>query len=555
MNEHPSLITIHTIWLREHNRVATFIKNANPGLSSDEVFLLARDIVISEIQKIHYKEYLPIILGDNFERLIPEYSSYNPSIDPSLPDAFSAAAFRFGHSMVQPFFERLDENFRSIPAGPIFLNEAFFNVDEYRNNGGTDPVLRGLLTTPPRQVDEFLNSVLTNTLFSPDPNIPGFDLASTNIQRGRDHGLPTYLTWKQWATDRCNLTSDGFRNELTEIHLLQTYGSLDNVDLFVGGLAESPLPGALVGAVIACIFSNTFINVRDGDRFFYENSDPNTGLYTPEQIAEIERTSLSRIICDNSELTEVQENAFFPGERVSCNAIPSVNLSVFVPANTLPEFCFIKVGSSSNTEYLAISARVPRGGDDQFHISMQTVSPDRETCFQFLCPEIGNRNTTDFTIFPTTDLCTPVSNPILPASSSRFPQSYTQLFTARNISPRAGLYSSRESCESGSSVALNFNCRRLQNVFKQQSEGTDRNVTSIDELRSLVPNEELLNDFLSFLGGVEAQNEEDKLIFLMEDVLARLQSKNDGKEKYAEEVMEEDMSVLSKLEKALKKMD
>ena len=63
--------------------------------------------------------------------------------------------------------------------------------------------------------------------------------------------------------------------------------------------------------------------------------------------------------------------------------------------------------------------------------------------------------------------------------------------------------------ESGSSVDLNFNCRRLQNVFKQQSEGTDRNVTSVDELRSLVPNEELLNDFLSFLGGVEAQNEED----------------------------------------------
>ena len=90
-------------------------------------------------------------------------------------------------------------------------------------------------------------------------------------------------------------------------------------------------------------------------------------------------------------------------------------------------------------------------------------------------------------------------------------------------------------------------CGNSVDVYKMSLSNRvkDRNVTSIDELRSLVPNEELLNDFLSFLGGVEAQNEEDKLI-----VLARLQSKNGGKEKYVK-VMEEDMSVLSKLEKEM----
>ena len=132
------------------------------------------------------------------------------------------------------------------------------------------------------------------------------------------------------------------------------------MDLFVGGLAESPLPGgALVGAVFACIFSKTFTSARNGDRFFYENPDPDTAIYTPAEIAEIEKTSLSRVICDNTDITEIQPNAFLSEDRVSCSNIPSMDLSVFYPTVTLPDFCYLKVSSTGSFGYAAVSSRSP----------------------------------------------------------------------------------------------------------------------------------------------------------------------------------------------------
>ena len=127
----------------------------------------------------------------------------------------------------------------------------------------------------------------------------------------------------------CGISSE-FENQLTFIRLLQTYGSLETVDLWVGGLAEERLPGSLVGATFACIFANTFTALREGDRFYYENDDA-TALFTADQRAAIERASLSRIICDNADnIQEIQRNAFrFDQQRVSCSQIPVVNLNAW----------------------------------------------------------------------------------------------------------------------------------------------------------------------------------------------------------------------------------
>ncbi len=187
---------MHTLWVREHNRIARALRANSPSMSSDDVFETARSIVIAEIQKITYTDYLPLLLGSFSSRLIPSYTRYDPSVFPNVPNAFAAAAYRFGHSQIQPFFERLGKDYRPILAGPLSLVDAFFNNTHFMENGGTDPILRGLLATPARQVDEFLNNVLTNMLFASNSSSPGMDLASLNIQRGRDHGLPTYLVWK-----------------------------------------------------------------------------------------------------------------------------------------------------------------------------------------------------------------------------------------------------------------------------------------------------------------------------------------------------------------------
>ena len=335
VNEQTALTVMHTIFVREHNRIAAKLQHLNPKLSDEEVFQLARAIVGAEIQKITYFDYLPALIGRRFFdaniRSYQDSGAYDPRIDSTVPNAFAAAAYRYGHSQIQPVLNRLDENLEDIEAGPLSLGDAFFNPSQYTIGEGTDPILRGLLTQSARKVDVFLNSVLTTQLFASEES--RMDLATLNIQRGRDHGIPPYLVWKKWAQKTCRTTSD-FRNELTYIRLLQTYGSLDTVDLWVGGLAEEPVRGGLVGATFACIFANTFSAIRNGDRFYFENNGPDA-IFTAKQRIEILKSSLSRIICDNADdINSIRRNAFrLRGAPRQCSRLPSMDLRVFAYRN------------------------------------------------------------------------------------------------------------------------------------------------------------------------------------------------------------------------------
>lgn len=334
VNEQAALTAMHTIWLREHNRIASYI--SDKGYPPGQVFDMTRKIVAAEIQKITYKDFLPILLGSiGSAALIPKYEKYDPSVDPRIPNGFATAAYRFGHSMIQPFFERLDKNYTKYSGGPLPLVDAFFDTSHVREHG-TDPLIRGLLQGNAREVDEYLNSQLTHQLFAHPSDAPGMDLASLNIQRGRDHGLPSYLTWKEWAEKECNGIKGDFRHSSTLANFFSVYKKMANVDLFAGGLAEKPHADGLVGAVFACIISKTFTALRDGDRFFYENpvTDSSSGGFTSTQIRELNKhVSLSRVICDNTGIEEIQINAFLAGDdddRVLCTDILGMKLDVFI---------------------------------------------------------------------------------------------------------------------------------------------------------------------------------------------------------------------------------
>lgn len=310
------------MWAREHNRVANTIYRSE--CTSDQVFHLARHIVVSEIQKITYEDYLPKLLGTDLK--LDQYK-YNDYVIPNIPNGFAAAAYRFGHSQVQPTFLRLDKNNENITIGHLDLVDAFFDISKFQETG-TDPILRGLLQQKARKVDEFINDVLTNKLFADDKDSTGFDLASLNIMRGRDHGLSPYFVWKNWATTTCGVSSDFMNKDKTVVAMTKVYGSLESVDLFIGGLAENPLPGGIVGATFACIFLQTFGPLRSGDRLFYENPD----ITTQDQMNDIKRSSLSRVICDNTkaDFGKVPPDAFMwveHNEKVPCTEIDGMELN------------------------------------------------------------------------------------------------------------------------------------------------------------------------------------------------------------------------------------
>jgi hypothetical protein len=62
-SEQPGLTAIHTIFMREHNRVADGLLSMNPTWEDERIYQEARKIVTAEYQHIAYNEFLPRILG------------------------------------------------------------------------------------------------------------------------------------------------------------------------------------------------------------------------------------------------------------------------------------------------------------------------------------------------------------------------------------------------------------------------------------------------------------------------------------------------------------
>ncbi|MGB5325526.1 MAG: peroxidase family protein [Pseudomonadales bacterium] len=314
-NEQVGLTALHTLFLREHNHWADRLHEENPGLDGEEIYQMARMMVGAEIQAITYREFLPILLGPD---ALSEYNGYQQSVNPAISNEFATAAYRFGHSMVSPQLLRLDANNEAIAAGNLQLREAFFNAEEFINSG-IEPLLRGLAKQVAQQVDNFVNEELCNFLFG-EPGQGGFDLASLNIQRGRDHGLPSYNDVRRnlgllAAEDFTDVSPD----PEVQSRLASVYETVEDLDLWVGGLAEAHVPGALVGETFHIILKDQFERLRDGDRFWHE-------IYLPQALLEeLEQITLSTIIRRNTDISdEIQDNVFLVPAAVE--AVPDSSL-------------------------------------------------------------------------------------------------------------------------------------------------------------------------------------------------------------------------------------
>lgn len=457
--EHVSLNVMHTVWVREHNRIARALSSLNPQWDDTRVYIEARDIVIAQIQQITFSEYLPALFGStSFNKLIGPYQGYNPEIDVSIPNAFATAAYRFGHSQIQPMFERLGSDLQSVAAGPLSLRDSFFSATELENGGGVGPIVQGWVRQPARLMDEFLNSVLTTQLFERVEG-EGMDLATLNIQRGRDHGLPRYGTWKRFCADAGIGPSD-FRNELTAIRLRKLYGSDDNIDLFVGALAEEPLPGSILGAVLSCIFSITFSRLRSGDRFWYENLE--NDVFTEAQLAEVRRTSFARVLCDNGGLQSVQPSAFFLDvddfETGPCTGVTGINFEPWREET----FCFYRGGIMASTPTVVSYSNRPLGGGRDTISTFQNDEPSR--CIPIRCPDATPRDV--FAILPTTrrGACTAIANPPDPTRSV----SFRETVTTSDID-NVRYFDSLEACEASSNDIISFVCDGLSQTTSKMA--------------------------------------------------------------------------------------
>ncbi len=314
VNENIELTSMQTLFMREHNRLADSFKAAHRTWTDEQVFQAARRIVVAEMQNITYNEFLPALLGNN---ALSRYHGYNPSVNPGIATEFSTAAFRLGHSMLGADIEFLGNNGQEL-RDEIALRDAFNNPAVVKETG-IDSILKYLASDPSREIDNQINDDVRNFLFGA-PGEGGFDLASLNIQRGRDHGLADYNATRvayglRPVTSFAQITS----NVDVQQKLAAMYGNVDNIDLWVGGLAEDHVRGSSVGPLFQRIVADQFERLRDGDRFWYQRE------LTSRELADVTRTSLADIIRRNTTTTNLQENVFFFHTSISGSVLLDVN--------------------------------------------------------------------------------------------------------------------------------------------------------------------------------------------------------------------------------------
>eukprot|EP00116_Pleurobrachia_bachei_P002814 sb/3463076/ len=327
VNEQPMLTLMHTIWIREHNRIARRLREINPCWEGERVYQEARKIVVAILQHITYKLYLPVLLGPaGFAHYIGFDSKYNPAIQAGILNEFATAAFRFGHSQIPEHVPVINTKWEEVLQED--LHTTFFRANMLCSCG-FDNIIRGMLLTPVNQVDNNFADDVVDRLFTPHHHGMGLDLVSINIQRGRDHGLAPYMRYQRYCEQKY-LVKPTLHNEAeTRARIDLVYGDIEKTDLFVGGILEEPVNDGLLGPTFSCILGEQFKQLRDGDRFFYTHK----GVFTPEQLDQILKSSLSKVICDNTRtLDKMPRAAFLVEDRedfIPCGDLPGIDLELW----------------------------------------------------------------------------------------------------------------------------------------------------------------------------------------------------------------------------------
>jgi peroxidase len=390
-NENIALTAVHTLFAREHNRIVSLLPARLP---EDLKFQIARRVVGAEEQYVTYHEFLPA-MGVH----LPRYNGYNPDVNASIANEFASVGYR-AHSMihgeVEPEASKAaysPEQLASFKAEGIQVEQDGSNVKlvipldltfgnpsllpavglgrllkgladerEYKNDEQIDDSLRSILFQVPKPTTRDA-SVCGEPVVNPGCFSDVADLGAVDVQRGRDHGMPSYNALRRaygLAPKRSYAAITGEptarfpigllrkeRRPIDDPHILDFTkledadgklirpgtdaakddvvsarrrttlaarlkaiygaGNVGEVDAFVGMLAEPHVRGTEFGPLQLAIWKKQFQALRDGDRFFYAN-DPL--LRTIRRFYGIDyRQTLSRLIQVNTGTT-VQANVF-----------------------------------------------------------------------------------------------------------------------------------------------------------------------------------------------------------------------------------------------------
>ena len=338
--ENPDLTSIDVLFVREHNYWVGKLHAEQPKLSGDQLYAMARAISTAEYQNIIYSGYLPSLLGSAAPGA---YTGYDPNVNPSIMEEFSTAAFRFGHTIISPEESKIANDGTVLQVQDLIV-AAGEPASTFNNFGGADALLRNMAQDTSQQEGVGIVSDLLN-LLDANPNDVG-DLGAIDVERERDLGINTLNQTRVALGLRPYTSFDQITSDPTlAAELKSVYGSVNDVDLFVGGLAENANAGdtgSMLGPTFTTIISEQFTNLRAGDRLYFENQG-----FSPTLMDEIQDTTLSDLILRDTNTTAIQADAFVATERHASN--------VASPDPTKPQ---LVIGVDANNAVIAGSPGV-----------------------------------------------------------------------------------------------------------------------------------------------------------------------------------------------------
>lgn len=306
-NENPVLIAIHTLFVREHNRLCDKLKSSNPNWDDEKLYQEARQITIAEYQNIVFNEWLPA-MGIS----LPDYHRYHEELNPVIFNEFSTSAFRLGHTLISNSLVRMDNNGEEMSQGSVQLRDAYFNPLTITLSGGIEPFLIGMGTQVQQRFDNKMIDDLRSFLFG-SGNV-GLDLAAINIMRGRERGVADYNTIREYVglpkiKDFSEITDD----QASIDALKELYREVDALDQWVGMVSESNIDGSIFGELVTRIVEMQFRLLRDADRFYFENLE-----LSESAMDAIRATTMRDIVMNNADISVMQKGVFVacPHDRI-----------------------------------------------------------------------------------------------------------------------------------------------------------------------------------------------------------------------------------------------
>ncbi|KAJ3108640.1 hypothetical protein HDU97_000496 [Phlyctochytrium planicorne] len=264
-----------------------------PPYGNNGYFAFQRD-------EINISPYLPVLLGEP----LPPYTGYNDSVNPQIDVFFVTVALRYGHSAISQLVMRYEENGDVSDDGHLLIRNCVFAPNIGIVGRNLEGVLRGMAVQREQLVDTNVVEDMTD-FFVLNGNRD--DLAATDIQRGRDVGLPDYNRCREAFGLRKNMFwSDVTKDEGVQAVLKSLYGDIGNLDPIVGAMAEDHMGTGVIGPLFAASIKEQFIRIRDGDRFWFENP----GVLDADEKRELSNIFLGDVIKLNTKIRNFPSNPF-----------------------------------------------------------------------------------------------------------------------------------------------------------------------------------------------------------------------------------------------------